>query len=115
MSYMGQFWFEHAKWSQDTFGSDKKRGSLGPLRHLKKEAVEAIEAAEYLLDTVDKVQGLAILHEEIVDCQFLVFDAARRAGIGYNEFIDLCFMKLEKNKKRTWQKPTSDEPVEHER
>ena len=33
-----------AEWSQQTFGADDKRGPTGALRHLQREAEEAVEA-----------------------------------------------------------------------
>lgn len=100
-----KFWDEQAKWSRQTFGSDAERGPTGPLKHLEKEAREAQAEAEKSHDQ----------HCEIVDCLFLVFDAARRAGLSHDEMFSLAFQKLNINKRRTWQKPTSDEPVEHVR
>ena len=96
---MEDFWNAQAEWSEQTFGSTKERGPEGPLKHLIKEANEALQ------DPGDVI--------EYVDCLFLTFDAARRAGLQYQEMIDLAFHKLEINKKRKWNKPTTDEPVEH--
>jgi hypothetical protein len=50
---------------------------------------------------------------EIADCLFLVFDAARRAGMTLDVLLNFCEKKLEINKARKWSKPTTDEPVEH--
>lgn len=96
-----EFWNTHAQWSQDTFGSDTERGPIGPLKHLLKEAQEALD------DPGDVI--------EIIDCLFLVFDAARRAGLTYDQVVELAFHKLEINKKRKWPKKLTDEPIEHER
>lgn len=96
-----QFCREQGGWSQDVFGSDAMRGPVGPLKHLRKEVEEA------LADPSDKM--------EYVDCFFLVIDAARRAGIGPTELLTLAEEKLAINRARKWAKPTSDEPVEHER
>ena len=96
------FWNEHSEWSQKTFGADSERGPVGPLRHLLKEAQEALNNPSDLL--------------EYVDCLFLVFDAARRAGYSYDEFVTACFDKLEVNKKREWIRNTEpDQPTEHTR
>ena len=94
-----RFWNEQSEWSQATFGTDQERGPLGALKHLEKEAREA---QEYPIDWV-----------EIADCQFLVFDAARRAGMTLDQLMNTCEQKLIINKARKWGKPTSDEPVEH--
>jgi hypothetical protein len=69
------------------------------LKHLAKEAVEAqVRPADTL---------------EIADCLFLVFDAARRAGLTLEGLITVAEAKLLINKARKWSKPSSDEPVEH--
>ena len=96
---MAAFWHDLADWSQATFGDDKTRGPVGPLKHLAKEVREA------LADPTDKM--------EYVDCLFPVFDAARRAGLTYGELLGLSWKKLAINKARQWPKPSSDEPVEH--
>ena len=111
---MLDFWERQAEWSQETFGPDKERGPLGPLKHLQKEAGEAVREAEKLTN-LEPGQSMEALREEIADCLFLVFDAARRAGMSYAALTAECKRKLAKNKARTWPKPTSDEPVEHVR
>lgn len=88
------FWDAQAEWSRKTFGADGERGPVGPLKHLAKETQEALEALQ--------AGELSEAVNEIVDCQFLVFDAARRAGLTFDEFFVLCFAKL-------------DEPIEHVR
>ena len=100
------FWNQQSAWSQATFGPDSERGPVGPLKHLEKEAREA--QAE--------MPGSTEQESEIVDCLFLVFDAARRAGITHDRLFRAAFEKLEINKRRKWEKPESDnEPVEHVR
>lgn len=93
------FWEHQSKWSQDTFGLDTERGPIGPLKHLKKEVDEALQ------DPFDLM--------EYVDCLFLVFDAARRAGYVYQELENAAWTKLGINQKRAWAKVDSDEPSEH--
>jgi len=102
MDRVQQFWNAHSEWSQATFGRDGERGPLGALKHLAKEAVEA--------------QADLGNFEEYADCLFLTFDAARRAGLTLDTLLDIAWQKLDKNKKRVWQKPTNpDEPIEHVR
>lgn len=99
-----EFWNAQAEWSRDTFGSEAVRGPVGPLKHLEKEAREAYEERD-----PDRRRM------EIVDCQFLVFDAARRAGMTLEDLFGMAFKKLEINKARQWSRPSSNEPVEHVR
>jgi hypothetical protein len=98
---LAPFWKAQAEWSQRTFGTDAERGPAGPLKHLAKEAAEALDKPKDLM--------------EFVDCLFLVCDATRRAGFTVDQLIFAAWEKLEINKRRQWQKPTSDEPVEHVR
>lgn len=116
------FWAYQSTWSQETFGTDKERGPMGPLLHLQKEVKEAIaevynpDSGTLVLDRHGVKEVIdSDLHMEIVDCFFLVTDAARRSGLQFDDFMDLCFKKLEINQNRKWSKPTSDMPVEHDR
>src|SRR5690242_9548239 len=98
---MRNLYLAHAHWSEDTFGTVAEKGPIGPLRHLIKEAQEAIEA------THDA--------SEFVDCLFLTFDAARRAGHSYEDLIAAGWTKLAVLKQRSYARDTSDNPVEHDR
>lgn len=102
------FWDEQAKWSQKTFGTDKERGPLGPLKHLAKEVAEALHEIEQGGEHADIVMELA-------DCQFLIFDAARRFGLTHDTLFSACFSKLEINKTRRWAVSKQGEPCEHVR
>ena len=104
-----QFCKEQGEWSQATFGSDTERGPKGPLLHLQKEVVEA-------LDEIDKGQTFTPkLDMEIIDCFFLVIDAARRNGMLPSRMLVMAEEKLRINKARQWQKPTGEGPIEHVR
>ncbi len=109
-----EFWDAQEIWSENTFGPSSpdwaartgklralRRGPIGPLKHLQKEVAEALEHPDDLL--------------EYADLLFLIFDATRRAGFTFDELLDACFYKLAVNKRRQWQKPSGDEPVEHVR
>lgn len=104
------FCSEQGEWSQATFGSDTERGPKGPLLHLQKEVVEAlaeIDAGNTYSPKLDM---------EIVDCFFLVIDAARRNGMLPKRLLMLAEKKLEINRLRNWQKSTSaDQAIEHVR
>lgn len=88
-------------WSQRTFGTDVERGPIGPLKHLKKEADEAIAHPQDIM--------------EYADCLFLLFDATRRAGFTLQQLWDAALDKSSVLVKRTYPKPTTDEPSEHVR
>lgn len=92
------FWEDLSKWSQKTFGEDNVRGPIGALKHLREEIQEVLQSP------YDK--------EEYADCVFLIFDAARRAGITYKELTNSIWDKLQKNKNRKWPPvPAADDGV----
>jgi len=114
-----EFWQAQSLWSQETFGTDSERGPAGTILHLWKEVHQ--ELIEINMSDLSqpalklKNQSLPEMQMELVDCFFLVTDAARRSGLNYNQFMDLVEEKLKINKARKWNKPTSDQPVEHDR
>lgn len=116
---MSEFWDDQSEWSQLQFGGDDERGPRGPLLHLKKEIGECLDELPKALNEItglpQKGNALPKLHAEIVDMQFLIFDAARRSGMTFRQLLIGCFHKMCVNKNRQWQKPTSDAPVEHVR
>lgn len=97
-----EFWDDHAQWSNSTFGDERERGPIGPLKHLEKEAVEAQEATN--------PQARAV---EIADCYMLILDAARRNGMRYRDLVNVAAHKLAKNKLRTYPKGDPNEPSFH--
>lgn len=105
-SSMETFWNECQEWQKKTFGGAEVRGPTGSLKHLIKEAKEALESV-----------GTDNEHakEEIVDCLFLVFEAAWRSGMTFNNVVKKANEKLQVNKSRNWNNVGVDEPVEHDR
>lgn len=89
------------QWADATFGTPDKRGPIGPLKHLAKEAGEAQANPKDLT--------------EYADCLLLILDASRRAGFTPMQLVVAGQDKLQVNKTRKWATPTSDEPVEHVR
>ncbi|HCI7550251.1 TPA: DUF550 domain-containing protein [Klebsiella pneumoniae] len=87
---------EHAEWSQATFGNV---GSVGPLKHLSKEALETAAEPGDL--------------SEWADMQFLLWDAQRRAGITDEQITQAMIDKLAVNKQREWPEPKDGEPRLH--
>ena len=87
---------EHAEWSQATFGNV---GPIGPLKHLSKEALEAVAEPDDL--------------SEWADMQFLLWDAQRRAGITDEQITLAMIEKLAVNKQRDWPEPKDGEPRLH--
>ena len=87
---------EHAEWSQATFGNV---GPVGPLKHLRKEALEAAAEPDDL--------------SEWADMQFLLWDAQRRAGITDEQITQAMIDKLAVNKARQWPEPKDGEPRMH--
>lgn len=91
-----QIRYEHAKWSDSTFGCV---GPIGPLKHLSKEALEAAAEPDDL--------------SEWADMQFLLWDAQRRAGISDAEITAAMENKLKINMERQWPEPKDGEPRLH--
>lgn len=92
---------EQAVWSQQTFGTDAVRGPVGPLKHLQREAQEAIDKPD------DPV--------EYADCLLLTLDASRRAGISALSLLATAYAKLQLCKSREWVPTALDEPSRHVR
>ena len=78
------------EFSFQSFGSPEVRGPVPVLTHLKEEVQELIEQPTDLM--------------EWADCLLLLTDAADRAGLSIEDLIDAATLKLEINKKRTWEK-----------
>ena len=86
----------HAAWSDKAFGNV---GPIGPLKHLSKEALEAVAEPGDL--------------SEWADMQFLLWDAQRRAGITDEQITQAMVKKLAVNESRTWPEPKDGEPRFH--
>jgi hypothetical protein len=116
-----QFWDALAVWSQATFRTDQEQGPQGPLKHLAKEVKEALAECEKCVEFASKTYsfvpgqfpGSPELLKECADTLFLVFDITRRAGFTFDQLRVAVNQKLKINMQRRWDKPTSDEPVEH--
>lgn len=91
----------HAKWSQETFGSDDERDCFGPLEHLKKE--------------IEEVKQNPADITEWADMFLLYLDGLRRAGIGFPMMLEVARRKHEHNKTRKWNKAENGKPSEHVR
>lgn len=100
-----KFFLDRGIWSRETFGSVEERGPIGPVKHLKEEQKEVVEALE--VGDIEKAK------RELVDCLFLVFDAMDRAGMSWCQIWDYANAKLAENRNRVWGKPSKDEPVKH--
>lgn len=104
---MLDFFERQQEWSYETFGNPSVRGPKGPLDHLQKESKEAYEESD-----PEKQK------EEIIDCLFLVFDAAHRSGMSYSQIAKMAMEKLRKNKQRVWPPigaTPPDKATEHDR
>ncbi len=101
-----RFWRELSTWSEATFGDATARGPIGPLRHLRMELEDALTAAHNA--------DAETLSVELVDCLFLLFDAARRGGMSWDSLRNAAMEKLEINRQRSWPRClVRDDPIEH--
>lgn len=95
-----QFLVEKRRWSEKTFGPGMR--TKGIVKHIQKELQEILEKPDDL--------------EEWTDVITLAMDGFIRAGGKPEQVIEYLYRKFEKNQRRTWPTPTSeDEPVEHVR
>lgn len=90
---------EQKKWSEKTFGITDEYGPIRSLKHLEKEAKEAYEKPDDIV--------------EYADCLMLLLDAIRRQGFNIIDVTNAALKKLEINKMRTYPKPVGDEPSFH--
>lgn len=112
---MLEFFERQRDWSHETFGPPSFKGPKGPLDHLKKEAGEAWDAFDEAFGNPTKFDAAKV---EIIDCLFLVFDAAHRAGMSYADISRIAMEKLRKNKARMWpdwRGTDPDKAIEHDR
>lgn len=87
------------QWSAVTFGPRAVRGPIGPLKHLRREAKEAIAAPGDI--------------KEYADCIILIIDACWRAGFTPSQMEAAVNLKVAENKLRTYPMPNGDEISEH--
>ena len=76
---------EIAVWAEQTFPNE---GVTGKLAHLKEEIEELLDDPTNL--------------DEWADCFLLLFDAARKQGIEYDDIAAAMRAKFERNKLRRW-------------
>ncbi len=83
----------HQKWAKENFPDSTAKSSLLGLKREIRETIESLEN-----ETPEQIL------EEYIDCFMYLLDSVRRAG--FNEFqVNAMFhLKLEKNKKRNWNK-----------
>lgn len=90
---------EITQWQRETF----PQATLGTaLKHLQAEIVEVIGAP-----------NMAAMAMELADCFLLLYGAADRAGLTYDNICAAIDVKMGINRQRTWGKPNEDGYVEH--
>jgi len=97
-------WERRREWSWKTFGPPEVRGPVGALKHLVKEAAEALDTPGNII--------------EYADCLLLILDAADRAGFTELELLNATLDKLAVNEKRAWPDWRGADPaipIEHDR
>lgn len=110
---------EIGEWSNRTFGDERTRGPVGPLKHLAKEVLCELLGADreefgrfiYLNCASGDPSSL----EELADVLILLMDATRRAGHKWNDLLTAAQAKHAVNIVRTYPKPVGDEISEHVR
>ena len=92
---------EIVTWQDKTFGEATPQSKLA---HLDEELIELKEAIE---------AGSADQYLEFADCFLLLFGAAAKAGMSYDDICEAIDSKMEINKKRKWGKPDKNGVVKH--
>lgn len=129
---------DHARFSDRVFGTVEQRGPKGPLKHMRKEAQEAIYSwiaigamenavAHYKRENIsyDPIEAAKQIkelteayHKELADLFLLLVDAMRRSNMKFGTLLDHAIAKLRENEQRAWPAfdPTKvDEAIEHVR
>lgn len=95
---------EQKIWSEETFGADEIRGPVGALKHLEREAVEAVEAFERIAESDDDNTEWEFrrgnFKTELADCFLLLLDASRRGGVELLDLITAAEAKMVVNRSR---------------
>lgn len=94
---------EITTWQDKTFPESTE---LSRVRHLLKE----VQELECELELFDRKQEKIL---EYADCFFLLFGAAKKMGMTYDDICAAIEVKFNINKKRQWGKPDKDGVVEH--
>lgn len=98
------FLFSNLLWADTVFHSAT---SVTCLKHLQKEAGEAIEALEQNAST-------AAIAEELGDCFLLLMQAANRQGFRFRDIFNVAQAKMIVNKeKMQWGEPNAEGFTEH--
>ncbi len=86
-------------WQRETFPSGTVYSCI---KHLTSELRELLDAETFEQQRM-----------EFADCFLLLFGAADRAGMSYDDVCKAIEDKMEINRNRTWGKPNADGYVEH--
>jgi len=89
------------EWQEKTFPAATE---LSKLHHLQKEVYELSFAA------MEKNPGKA---HEYADCIFLIYGAAAKSGMSYDDIVKAIEEKFLINQHRQWGKPDANGVVEH--
>lgn len=92
---------EVTQWQKETF---KTATALSCANHLVEEAKELVDAI-----TVNAPER----NLEYADCLLLIFGAAARDGMSYDDIIEAIVAKMTINRKRKWGTPNEKGYVNH--
>ena len=86
-------------WQNKTF---KKATAISKLNHL---TLEVKELASELIKRNHGIPNNEALLFELADCQILIAGIIDKSGFDYQDICKAIEDKMEKNKKRQWEKP----------
>jgi NTP pyrophosphatase (non-canonical NTP hydrolase) len=100
---------EITDWQDETFPESTE---LSRVKHLIKEVCE-LEFEAKIFEKSPTAHNRSNKNQEYADCFFLLFGAAKKAGMSYEDICRAIDFKFEINKNRTWGKPDENGVVEH--
>lgn len=104
-----QLFEEITKWQDETFPHSTEQSRIA---HLKKEVLE-LEKAVVQHQRRPNAVTIDDKKDEYTDCFFLLFGAAKKAGMSYEDICNAILRKFRVNEKRKWGKPDKNGVVEH--
>ncbi len=97
---MRRFWGDRNEWSARVFGPAGIYGPERSLLMLPTSAANAVEDVQFLNTVPDDEDAREVAADRIVDCFFLLFDAASRFGMDYDELVTRLNDRLKRQRPR---------------
>lgn len=96
-------------WQDETF---PKSTEISRINHLVKE-VKELEIEAHIFKGKPTSENRSAKNQEYADCLFLLFGAASKEGLTYEDVCNAINEKFEINKNRVWGKPDVNGVINH--